>query len=441
MFTLLYYYLFEYYSSRYEIKINIEQDNQTEYQIFYSSEQGNSEFSEDYSYKYVSDKNNVLHEISTYIVMGNITKIRVDFGYLNNSIFKLESIVLENVFGNKSYSAHDIVNGGEHIIYNNVEILDEQNGLLSFTTTGIDPYIIIKDINIKNTNYLILSLSIIIALISTFVFYKFVKLKVIYNLFKDFFTNRKLIISLAANDFKTKYAGSYFGIIWAFVQPLCTILMFWFVFQIGFKSKPVEDVPFVLWLACGLIPWFFFSDAWGSATNSFIDYSYLVKKVVFKINILPIVKVLSSLVVHIVFVMFLFLMFFIYRIYPTIYMLQIIYYIFCMCVLIIGLSLITSTLIIFFKDLGQLMNIILQFGMWLTPIMWNTDVIPLNFVWVFKLNPMYYIVQGFRDSMLTNIMFYQNVRQTLYFWCITLIILLVGSLLFAKLKSHFADVL
>ena len=103
------------------------------------------------------------------------------------------------------------------------------------------------------------------------------------------YESRKLIARLSVNDFKTKYAGSYFGIVWAFVQPVCTILVFWFVFEIGFRSSSVSDVPFALWLSCGMVPWFFFSDAWNGATNAFMEYNYLVKKVVFKISVLPVV--------------------------------------------------------------------------------------------------------------------------------------------------------
>ena len=94
---------------------------------------------------------------------------------------------------------------------------------------------------------------------------------------KDFWAARNLIYNLAQNDFKTRYAGSYFGMFWAFVNPVITILVFWFVFQVGFRSSSVQGVPFILWLSCGLIPWFFFSDAWANVTGSFIDYSYLIR--------------------------------------------------------------------------------------------------------------------------------------------------------------------
>jgi teichoic acid transport system permease protein len=90
------------------------------------------------------------------------------------------------------------------------------------------------------------------------------------------------------------------------------------------------------------------------------------------------------------------------------------------------------------------MNIVLQFGMWLTPIMWSVDNLPSGmgiFVNIFKLNPMYYIVQGYRNSMIYNVMFYDNILQTVYFWCVILVLALVGGVIYKRLKPHFADVL
>ncbi|WP_314590276.1 ABC transporter permease [Paenibacillus terrigena] len=103
---------------------------------------------------------------------------------------------------------------------------------------------------------------------------------------QELIKSRRLIITLAKNDFKTKYAGSFFGIFWAFAQPVITILVFWFVFQVGLRSTPVNDnLPFALWFITGLIPWFYFSDALTNITNCFYEYNYMVKKVMFKIGI------------------------------------------------------------------------------------------------------------------------------------------------------------
>ena len=108
----------------------------------------------------------------------------------------------------------------------------------------------------------------------------------------------------ALDDFKSKYAGSALGSLWAFLQPMVTIVLYWFVFQLGFKSQPVDDFPFILWLITGLVPWFFISEAIVNATASLRDYSYLVKKVLFHIDILPLAKVLSTLLVQFVLVAF-----------------------------------------------------------------------------------------------------------------------------------------
>lgn len=131
------------------------------------------------------------------------------------------------------------------------------------------------------------------------------------------------------NDFKTKYAGSYLGIVWAFIQPIVTILVYWFVFSVGLKAGTVSDYPFVLYLVSGIIPWFFFQDALNGGTNALIEYNYLVKKVVFKISILPIVKIISALFVHVFFVAFALLLCACYGYTPSLYTLQIIYYSVC----------------------------------------------------------------------------------------------------------------
>lgn len=126
----------------------------------------------------------------------------------------------------------------------------------------------------------------------------------ILTLFKEFYNSKGLILKLAKNDFWAKYASSQLGILWAFAQPLMTIIVYWFIFEIGFRVVPLNNIPYILWLMCGLIPWFFFSEALGNSTNSLIEYSYLVKKVVFKVSILPSIKIISALFVHVFFMAF-----------------------------------------------------------------------------------------------------------------------------------------
>lgn len=266
-------------------------------------------------------------------------------------------------------------------------------------------------------------------------------IKLFLSFIRDIFHNRRLLWDLTKKDFKQRYLGSYLGILWAFIQPTITVLIFWFVFQVGFKSMPVDNFPFVLWLVCGMFPWFFFSDSLNSATNSILVNSYLVKKVVFRVSLLPMIQIISALIIHVFFIGVLFVMFMLYGHMPSIYNLQIFYYLFALICFVFGLSLITSTLIIFLKDIGQVVGMILQFGFWATPIFWSINMIPVQYQWILKCNPMYYIVKGYRDSFIYHEWFWNVGYTAVGFWSITVFVVLLGVYLFKKLRPHFADVL
>ena len=257
----------------------------------------------------------------------------------------------------------------------------------------------------------------------------------------DLYRNRGLILQLTARDFRSRYLGSYLGLLWAFIQPVVTILIFWFVFEVGFKSAPVGDFPFILWLITGIIPWFFFSDSWSSGTSSVLENSYLVKKIVFRVSMLPVVKLLSALIVHVFFVLVIFLIFSIYHVYPGIYSLQVIYYGSSAIFLLLGLSWLTSALVVFLRDVGPLVAMLLQFGFWLTPIFWSLQLIPVNYQKYIKLNPLYYIIVGYRDSFVHKVWFWEHPVYTIYYWLITGFVFVLGALVFSRLRPHFADVL
>lgn len=273
------------------------------------------------------------------------------------------------------------------------------------------------------------------------IFTKMNLLKQFFNFFFDTLKSRKLLFELAKKDFRAKYLGSYLGIIWAFIQPTITVLIFWFVFQLGFKSMPVDNFPFILWLLCGIMPWFFFLESISNATNAILENSYLVKKVVFRVSILPIIKIISALFIHLFFIVFLFLIFLIYGYKPNIYNLQVIYYLLATVVLVLGVSWITSSLVIFLRDVGQIVGMILQFGFWITPIFWSLKIVPEEYQMFLKLNPVYYIVEGYRDSFIYHTWFWEHMYLTVYFWFVTLAVLIIGAIVFKRLRPHFADVL
>lgn len=267
----------------------------------------------------------------------------------------------------------------------------------------------------------------------------------ITHLLRDIITKRKMIWDLAKADFRKRFVGSYFGMVWMFVQPIVTVLIFFFIFQLGMKSTPpVPDTPYVIWLIPGLVPWFYFQEALSGATNNLSEYSYLVKKVVFPVELLPIIKIVSSLMVHFCFLAIMAVVFLVAGYTPRISWLQVFYYTGAATVLALGLGYITSSVNVFFKDMSQIVAICLQFGMWLAPIMYWDGMFTAEHPWmdpIFKLNPFYYIVAGYRDSMLTGHPFWDRPLNTLYFWAVSVLLLYTGLKIFAKLRPHFSDVL
>lgn len=253
------------------------------------------------------------------------------------------------------------------------------------------------------------------------------------------FEQNYIISQLIARDFKTRYLGSFLGLFWAFIHPLVTTLIFVFVFTVGFKAQPINNFPFVLWLFAGIVPWFFFADALGSASNAILEYRFLVKNIAFKSAVLPIVKVFSTALIHMVFIVLVLLLFSAYGYKPSLYWLQLSYYLFALIVLLVGLTWITSSIIVFLKDIGQVISIFIQFGFWLTPIFWSLDLLPKSYHFIIKLNPVLYIVDGYRNCLVYNIWFWERPLYTAYFWLVAIMLFVGGAVLFRRLQPHFSD--
>lgn len=260
----------------------------------------------------------------------------------------------------------------------------------------------------------------------------------------ELYQNRHLIWKLSKNDFKKRYAGSYLGAVWALAQPVVTVVMYYIVFNIIMPQRVPSgsvEVPFVLFLTAGLVPWFYFSEALANGTNALLEYNYLVKKVVFKISILPIIKIIAATFIHVFFVAILLVLAALCGYFPTIYTLQIIYYSFCMFVFVLALAYSTCAVVVFFKDLSQIINIALQIGMWATPILWNINDVSEKWVSILKLNPLVYIVNGYRSAIYEKEWFFRDFFSTMYFWIVTVVLFGIGALVFKRLKVHFADVM
>ncbi|MBU1012871.1 MAG: ABC transporter permease [Bacteroidetes bacterium] len=252
--------------------------------------------------------------------------------------------------------------------------------------------------------------------------------------------NRNVILELTKRDFSSKYIKNIFGLAWSIFDPLAFIIILYLVFGFRYGHINTLGVPYITYLITGYISYELFSTTLMAVVNSIKEYSFLIRKVNFRIAILPIVKILSSLMLHAIIVIIAILLLLVNKIQPSLFWIQLLYYIFCFVVLITGLAWLTSSINLFFPDIKNIISIINRVLFFLTPIFWNIKELPKDIAIIMQFNPLYYIVNGYRDSLLFKTGFWEYPVLTLYFWTLTFIILIAGILVFKKLRPHFADV-
>ncbi len=266
-------------------------------------------------------------------------------------------------------------------------------------------------------------------------------LKSFYFFMRLIISQKHLIISMAKREILTQYIGSLLGFIWTFIHPLILILILWLVFSVGFRVKPTENVPFVVWLTAGMAAWIVFADIVNGSANILVANAHLIKKTLFQSQILPVVKVASSLITHGIFLSVLIGLILILGLPFSFYFLQFFYYLSCLIILALGFGWIVSSLNVFMRDVGQMVSVLLQIGFWATPIFWDIRIMPAEIQFILKLNPMFYIVQGYRETFIYFLPFWVHPLQTAYFWVLASVIFIFGARVFQKLKPQFADVL
>lgn len=250
-----------------------------------------------------------------------------------------------------------------------------------------------------------------------------------------------MIWMMANRQIAVRTAGTFLGPLWLFMQPLATLAVYWYVFEFGLRVPRTGDLPFVLYFMSGYIPWLLFSEAIGGGVNAVVDNAYLVKKTLFPTQVLPIVNIVAAAIPHVI------LMLVLLATTPLLLgslswnALGLLYYFACLAVFALGLGWIVSSLQVFNRDVGQLLIVALNLWFWLTPIVWPASLLSEQAHILLDINPMFYIVDGYRQALFGTTPFWMNGLATVRFWAIALPLLIIGAFMFRRLKADFADVL
>lgn len=277
-----------------------------------------------------------------------------------------------------------------------------------------------------------------------------IKMNAMFNILKEQISSFSLIMRLAVYETKSKYQMNYLGILWQFLNPLIQMLAYWFVFGMGIRGgQPIViggiEVPFIIWMLAGLIPWFFISPTILDGSNSIFKRINMVAKMNFPISILPSVVIISNLFSYFVMMGIYLIVLISYGIYPDLHWIQYFYYLICMIVFMFSFSLLNSTISIIVRDYHFLLQAGTRLLFFLLPVFWNiAERMTGDKAWIvdaLKLNPLFYVIEGFRNSFLKGEWFFNDLTYTLYFWFITLLILTIASLLHMKFRNKFVDFL
>lgn len=253
--------------------------------------------------------------------------------------------------------------------------------------------------------------------------------------------HRSMIGALALRDLETRYAGTMGGLFWAFVHPVAIVVIFYFVFAVGFRAQGPANTPFVLWFVCGLIPWLFFNETLQAITKSITNNSHLVKKTVFPTETLPFVHLVSGGGPHAIFLFIFSGLLIFYGVAFRAERFAVLYFFFCSCILLLGLGWLLAALHVFYRDIGHGLAIILNMWFWVTPIVWSAEIMPIQYRNLLAFNPLYYIVEGYRGLLIFDSTAWPSVGDTIYFWSVSLLIFIIGSHIFRRLQPEFPDVI
>ncbi|GEN58053.1 teichoic acid translocation permease protein TagG [Halolactibacillus alkaliphilus] len=268
-------------------------------------------------------------------------------------------------------------------------------------------------------------------------------IKVLKEQFKYFYLVRRLSVY----ELRSKNNDNYLGMAWEIINPVFQISIYWFVFGYGIRQRediPLTEnlsVPFIYWMIIGMIVWLFFYQSIIQGSKSIYTRIKMLAKMNFPMSIIPNYVVLSRYFVFLGMFVILILVMNMSGYYVNIYYLQFPYYLLALFVFTFSLAFVMSTLSTIIRDIQMFLQSILRMGLYISPILWNVDTIANETIsLVMKLNPLYYLIEGFRFSFFgIGWHIFNDPIYTVYFWSITIILFTFGSVLHLKFRRHFID--
>ncbi len=254
------------------------------------------------------------------------------------------------------------------------------------------------------------------------------------NIFQRLYQYREFLLTSIKKEIRGKYKKSFLGILWSFLNPLLMLLVYAIIFPIILKSP---EKNYTMFLMVALIPWNFFTTVVTQGTSCILVNGNILKKVYFPREILPISTVTSGLVNFLISCVIIFVFLIFSGIGFSKYLIFFPLLVLIEYILLLGIAFILSSVTVYLRDLEHLVGIAVMVLFYGTPIVYSLTTIPASLKWIFMINPMAHIIQGYRD-----VLYYQtmpDLKGILMVGLIALILLFIGYQIFKKLQKRFAE--
>jgi lipopolysaccharide transport system permease protein len=260
----------------------------------------------------------------------------------------------------------------------------------------------------------------------------------------DLLRYKELFYILAWRDLKVRYKQTLLGVAWSIVRPLATMVIFTLVFSKAANMKADDpSVPYGLFVMAGILPWQFFANAVGEASNSLLGNAGLLSKVYFPRLIIPASAIITAFVDFLITLIMMVGLFAFFGFMPSSKMIFLPLFMLLCFLASLGISLFITALNVKYRDFRYIIPFIVQFGLYISPVGFGTQTLtsklPAAFQTVFMLNPMVGVIDGFRWCCFDNSLL--NVNSLLFSIGVTIAFLILGISTFRKMERGFADLI
>ena len=256
--------------------------------------------------------------------------------------------------------------------------------------------------------------------------------------FKELYRYRELVYVLSYREIIIRYKQSVIGILWVVVKPLLMMGMFTIVFS-KIARLPSEGIPYPIFSYCAVLPWTFLSTAISSATSSLPNYEYIVRRIYFPKECIPIAVIFSAFADYAVSLLIFFCMLVFYKVKIGMAVIWFPMLLLIMLLFTIGCSLAMSSVNVKYRDINTALPVFLQLWMFGSPIAYSMSMVPDNLMIIYKLNPIVGLLEGFRDIFLRN-----KFPDFNFLWpsiVFSFLIFVLGYTYFKSKEKYFADIL